>query len=71
MTGKGLSNTLISTLELIGIHCNYMVGQGFDGATVMSGVFHGAHVYVQEKYPLSIYVHCASHSLNLAISDAC
>lgn len=24
-----------------------------------------------EKYPQALYVHCASHSLNLAVSDAC
>ncbi|CAK9299601.1 unnamed protein product [Gordionus sp. m RMFG-2023] len=24
-----------------------------------------------KKYPSAIYVHCASHSLNLAISDSC
>jgi len=46
------------------IYYNYTIGQGYDGAAAMSGVFHGAHVYVQEKCPLAIYVH-------LAISDAC
>ncbi|XP_025416778.1 zinc finger MYM-type protein 1-like [Sipha flava] len=71
VTGKGLASTLLTLLDLIGIDYNYMIGQGYDGAAAMSGVFHGAHVYVQEKCPLAIYVHCASHSLNLAISDAC
>ena len=69
--GRGLASTLLTSLDLIGIDYNYMISQGYDGAAAMSGVFHGAHVYVQEKCPLAIYVHCASHSLNLAISDAC
>jgi len=69
VTGKGLASTLLTSLDLIGIDYNYMIGQGYDGAVAMSGVFHGAYVYVQEKCPLAIYG-CASHSLNLAISDA-
>jgi len=71
VTGKGLATTLLTSLDLIGIDYNYMIGQGYDGAAAMSGVFYGAHVYVQEKCPLAIYVHCAYHSLNLVISDSC
>lgn len=56
---------------MIGIDYNYMIGQGYDEVASMSGMFHGAHVYVQEKCPLATYVHSASHSLNLSISDAC
>ncbi|KAF2886457.1 hypothetical protein ILUMI_19715, partial [Ignelater luminosus] len=50
---------------------NFMVGQGYDGASSMSGAFHRVQVYIRAKYSSAIYVHCASHSLNLAISDAC
>ncbi|KAL4113754.1 hypothetical protein QTP88_017327 [Uroleucon formosanum] len=71
VTCKALASTLLTSLDLIGIDYNYMIGQGYDGAAAMSDVFHGTHVYVQEKCSLAIYVHCASHSLNLAISDAC
>lgn len=37
----------------------------------MSGEFHGAQAYVQSSFQLAIYVHCAAHSLNLAINSAC
>ena len=46
VTGKGLASTLLTSLDFIGIDYNYMIGQGYDGAAAMSGVFHGAHVYV-------------------------
>lgn len=71
LTGQNLANVLLRALEELDINCNYMVGQGYDGASSMSGVFHGVQAYVREKFKCAIYVHCASHSLNLAISDAC
>lgn len=36
----------------------------------MSGEFRGVQAYVQEKVPSAVYTHCASHSLNLCLSDA-
>lgn len=36
----------------------------------MSGKFKGVQAYIQKKYPQAIYVHCAAHSLNLAVSTA-
>lgn len=41
VTGKGLASTLLTSLDLIGIDYNYMMGQGYDGAAAMSGIFHG------------------------------
>ncbi|CAH1113511.1 unnamed protein product [Psylliodes chrysocephalus] len=37
----------------------------------MSGQFSGVHAIIRKEYPTALYVHCVSHSLNLAISDAC
>ncbi|KAF0737193.1 52 kDa repressor of the inhibitor of the protein kinase-like, partial [Aphis craccivora] len=36
----------------------------------MSGKVQGVKSYIQTKYPKTIYVHCAAHSLNLAVSTA-
>ncbi|KAF2890263.1 hypothetical protein ILUMI_15910, partial [Ignelater luminosus] len=71
LTGQSLANVLITTLEGLNINSNFMVGQGYDDASSMSGAFHGVQAYIRAKYSSAIYVHCASHSLNLAISDAC
>ena len=48
-------------------------GQTYDGAAKMKGAHKGCQALIVEKQPLTIYVHCESHCLNLATSesDAC
>ena len=48
-----------------------LVGQGYDGASVMSLSRNGVRAIVPEKYPNATYVHCRSHVLNLAIWSGC
>ena len=31
----------------------------------------GAQVHIREVIPTALYVHCAAHSLNLAVSNSC
>ncbi|KAF0710222.1 zinc finger MYM-type protein 1-like, partial [Aphis craccivora] len=71
VTGKRLVNTLLITMENIGINLVNMRGQGYDGARAMSGQFNGCAAKVRELYPQAIYFHCANHNLNLAITHAC
>lgn len=33
--------------------------------------FNGAQTHIRTTFPKAIYVHCAAHSLNLAVSTAC
>jgi len=47
-----------------------MVGQGYDGASNMSGHLKGVQTIIRETYPKALYVHCVAHSLNLAVSKA-
>jgi hypothetical protein len=37
----------------------------------MKGHLGGCTALISKDYPSAIYVHCASHSLNLVLSDAC
>jgi len=71
VTGKGLMYSLLETCQNLKLNLKYLVGQGYDGAAAMSGEFQGCAAKVMEKYPQALYVHCASHSLNLVVSDAC
>lgn len=49
-----------------------MCGQGYDGAANMSGKFKGVQTVIRNVYPRALYyVHCAAHSLNLAVSSSC
>lgn len=71
VTGNGLAEVLIDSLKNIGLDLNFLRGQGYDGASAMRGHFNGVQAVVRRSYPLAVYSHCSSHSLNLAISDAC
>jgi len=48
-----------------------LIGQGYDGAASMAGRLNGVQAHVQKQYPHAIYVHCASHTLNLVLSSGC
>lgn len=49
--------------------CQYLIGQGYDKTSNMSGKRRDVQSYVQTQFPKAVYVHCAAHSLNLAASD--
>jgi len=46
-----------------------LVGQGYDGASAMAGHVCGVQTRIRGYYPTAIFVHCASQSLNMVISD--
>ena len=66
LTGMGLSVQLLRILRECHIDTNNMVGQGYDGAAAMSGHMNGVQKHIREQCPSAVYVHCASHSLNLS-----
>jgi hypothetical protein len=43
----------------------------YDGASAMRGLCNGVKAIIKQSYPLALYIHYCSHSLNVAISDAC
>jgi hypothetical protein len=46
-------------------------GQGYDGASNMSGRFQGVTAQIQQVQPLAIYTHCVAHVPNLVVVDSC
>ena len=62
---------MIATLEGWGLDLRALVGQGDDGANVMSGSKNGLQKKVSDAYPNAIYVHVRSHVFNLALAGAC
>ena len=42
-------------------------GQAYDGAGNMSSKTNGAAALITSQFPFTLYVHCASHSLNLTV----
>ena len=71
-TGEALANSIISFLKTKKVDTQYIRGQGFDGASAMSGIHLGVQKRICEALGKeAVYVHCSSHSLNLALSDSC
>ncbi|XP_060862570.1 zinc finger MYM-type protein 1-like [Metopolophium dirhodum] len=74
LTGKDLASSILNGLNSCGLDCldcDFLYGQGYDGAANMAGQFKGAQTIIRSKHPKALYVHCAAHSLNLAVSSAC
>ena len=70
LTGHGLASQLLAIMRDAGLDIHQLVGQGYDGASAMSGVKNGVQKHVMDECPSAAYVHCASHSLNLCLSKA-
>lgn len=66
VTGRNLADKMLSFLRLQGVDLTKMRGQAYDGAGSMAGKTSGAAALITE-YPLALYLHCASHCLNLAV----
>lgn len=69
-TGQNLATVILVTLKNLGITCDYLLGQGYDGAAAMSGNFKGVQSVIREVHPAALYVHCSAHSLNLALAHS-
>lgn len=67
-SAQGVEQLLKSVLSQIDItKCR---GQGYDGASVMSGKLSGVQKRFQDCVPNALYVHCNAHNLNLVLCDA-
>ena len=73
---EALLKTFFAYLVELGIDLLKIRGQGYDGASVMSGHKRGVNVYISghlEKNgassPAPLF-HCARHNLNLVVNDA-
>ena len=71
LTGEGLSAAIINSLLAYGLDLSMMVGQGYDGASSMSGCVNGVQTKVRETASLATCVHCFSRVLSLVLNTAC
>ena len=69
-TGESLSNAFLAELRSAGVSLEKLRGQGYDGASNMSGKFRGVQARIREVQPQAFYTHCRAHCLNLAICHA-
>jgi hypothetical protein len=71
LTALGISCVILEFLHSIGLNMMKIRGQGYDGANTMSGNQGGVQKIIRDKVPHAIYIHCASHSLDLVIRYCC
>jgi Domain of unknown function (DUF4371)/hAT family C-terminal dimerisation region len=69
-SAKGMVELFKSILSDVNV--NKCRGQGYDGASVMSGKMSGVHKRMQDNVTVNnaLYVHCCAHNLNLVLCDA-
>lgn len=70
LSGWALAKEIIKFLSGVGINQQHLRGQGYDGAAAMSGRLNRVQAAVLEEHPLALFLHCASHCLNLVLCEA-
>lgn len=71
LSGASIAEVILSNLRKLGINVSYLRGQGYDGASSMSGKLNGVQAKIIENHPTALYVHCCNHALNLVLSKSC
>lgn len=70
LNAESLASYIQDLLQLYDFDTTTLVSQGYDGASVMSGVCTGVQKRVREFAPYAIYIHCYAHVLNLVLVDS-
>jgi hypothetical protein len=65
----GLQEQIFNSIKEKGLTLEKLREKGYNGAATMSGVYSGVQARIKEMQPHAIYVHCASHNLNLVLND--
>ncbi|CAF1410883.1 unnamed protein product [Rotaria sordida] len=65
--------TIVEAIRDVLTRCGLNVldcrGQGYDGASNMSGIYGGVSALILNQQPKAMYVHCIAHCLDLAVHD--
>ena len=73
-SAENLTSILLITLEkykVMPATCKEkIIGQSYDGATVMRGSLNGVQKKVQEHYPFAFYNHCVAHRMSLCAAQS-
>ncbi|CAF2742650.1 unnamed protein product [Rotaria sp. Silwood2] len=69
-TGEAIADHILSCLKKFGLPLTNCIGQAYDGAPCMSGIFIGCQAIIKRLCPDAEYMHCSSHAFNLALIDS-
>lgn len=71
LSAEGLSNLMLGELGKLGlVYKGKLIGQGYDGASVMSGKHKGVAAIVRQTALMALHIHCHAHRLNLVLVDS-
>jgi len=69
-TSEGLFNLITSLFLELSIE-KKLVGQCYDGASVMAWHLNGLQARIKEIAPNALFTHCFAHKLNLVLQHGC
>lgn len=71
-TAQHLADVIMQELQELKINesPNKLIGQSYDGASVMSGKFGGVQTKIKENYPAANFIHCYAHQVNLILQKS-
>ncbi len=68
-TADGIADVILAYCQDLGLEMNNLVGQGYDGCSTMAGRENGVQKKILSAHPLALFMHCASHRINLVAND--
>ena len=68
-TAATLTTIIKDAICRLGLDLRECRGQGYVGASNMSGRISGVQARISAEYPKAIFIHCFCQSLNLAVQD--
>lgn len=68
MHATAIAHKILEVIQPLQLDPSLCVGFSFDGAAVMSGNKGGVQAILKGTFPRTVYVHCNSHRLNLALA---
>ncbi|XP_065664449.1 52 kDa repressor of the inhibitor of the protein kinase-like [Hydra vulgaris] len=69
--GKDLFNVFLNCVSNLNLDIKNCRGQGYDGASSVSGYINGLSAQVLNINSKALYTHCHSHRLNLSVRESC
>lgn len=63
---KTIASVILQQLTECGLHTKFLRGQGYDGASAMSGHVNGVQKRILDVHPRATYTHCRSHALKFS-----
>jgi hypothetical protein len=69
LDASSLASLIENEIKQTGINKQLVLGQCYDGASVMSGCNKGVQALLRHTYSNAVYIHCFAHRLNLVLTD--